>query len=135
MKALISINWVVGSLLALLAVAWPLIGKVLASGEHAVVETTVQQIVTAQQTHHSIREDYVLFGATDRDMREGFAKLDMNVPAGSSFIYETYRAEDGSVVVQGLASPAAIVRDRMPPLAYSVRIRADGHAEGGAWQE
>lgn len=135
MKALTSINWVVGSLLLLTAVAWPLIGKVLASGEHTVVETTVQNIVTAEQTHHSIREDYILFGATDRDMRAGLSKLDMAVPDSNGFIYETYRAEDGSVVVQGRSSPAAIVRDRMPPLVYSVHIRSDGHAEDGQWQE
>ena len=68
------------------------------------------------------------------EMQAGFGKLDMAVPVGGNYIYESYRAEDGAVVVLGLASPAAIVRERMPPLAYSVRIGPDGHAEDGEWQ-
>ncbi|MCB1733646.1 MAG: hypothetical protein H6981_01510 [Gammaproteobacteria bacterium] len=135
MKVITSLNWVVGSLLLLLAVSWPLIDKVLTNSEHAVIETTVQNLVTAQQTHHSIREDYVVFAANERDMQTGFGKLDVAVPASVNFIYESYRAEDGAVVVLGRASPAAIVRERMPPLAYSVRIGPDGHAEEGEWQE
>lgn len=134
MKVITSLSWVVGSLLLLVAVSWPLIDKVMANSEHAVVETTVQNLVTAQQTHHSIREDYVIFSANDREMQAGFGKLDMAVPVGGNYIYESYRAEDGAVVVLGRASPAAIVRERMPPLAYSVRIGPDGHAEDGEWQ-
>lgn len=133
MKLLTSLNWVAGSVLLLLAVLWPLIGKLLVRSEHAVVETTVQKLVSAEQNHHSIREDFVLFDASDRDMREGFGKLDMTLPEGNNYIYEAYRAEDGKVVVLGRASPAAIVLNGMPPLAYSVSIDAAGRAEEGVW--
>lgn len=133
MPILTSLNWMMGTLLMLLALFWPWFENMQDDAQYVLVQTTVENVVKAQQNHRSIREEHVTFGSKSREMQQGFEQLGLAMPEDQRFLYETYRAPDGALVVRGRASPGHIMNDGFPPRSYSVRILPDGTVEKGRW--
>ncbi len=133
MKLLTSLNWVAGVMLLVAALFWPWLEGSFSNSEFEQVEMTVSALTKAEQNHRSIHEENVFFGNSSRDMKNGFQKLGVAIPANMNFLYEVFRDVDGSVVVRGHASPGHIMNDAFPPRAYSIRILQDGLVEPGNW--
>lgn len=133
MPIMTSLNWMMGTLLMLLALLWPWFDDMQDDAEYLLVQTTVESVIKAEQNHRSIREEHVTFGTNSREMQQGFEKLGLSLPEDQRFIYEAYRDPDGALVVRGRASPGHIMNDGFPPRSFAVRIMPDGNVGKGQW--
>jgi hypothetical protein len=123
------INWVVGALLIVGALFYPLIEAKVGSGAlRSGAELQVSRIVNAERNQYfPLHEQYVYFNR--EKMAKGFDKLGLPYPVSSSFLYEVVRTE-GGLMVRGLASESAVKSGLLPPLIYEYVVREEGGNQG-----
>lgn len=129
-----SLNWVIGTLLVLSALLYPMIdAKVGVGGDKQAVELQVATLVSAQQTHYRpIHSKFALF---DRhNMHKGLKELNMDggdlEQVGHKFLYETVDDGAGGAVVRAIAKSDLVRKGEISPLIYEYSLPKEGGGEG-----
>jgi hypothetical protein len=118
MRAIISLNWVLGSLFFMVAVLFPALDQHLLTGQKKNnAETMVERIARWEEGEYTNKEKYTFFSdnAVSKRVRDelGFG------PIGTmDFTYSVSLADDGALMIRARASDKEIKSGGLPPLTY-----------------
>lgn len=126
-----SFNWIVGTLLLLIAVAYPFLDSTLGvGGDKKNAEAQVAVIVETQRKLYFPRhESFAYF--SHQKMQQGFNELSLNMPAIShKFKYEAVSDGHSGVIVRAIAKERFVKKGDLSPLLYEYTLPLDGNGSG-----
>ncbi|MBF0459885.1 MAG: hypothetical protein HQL87_00665 [Magnetococcales bacterium] len=131
-RVLIPLNWACGTLLLIVALAYPMLdGKFFTGGKKLVAQERVERIAQWEtnyyQTHN--QDQYLLFSA--EEMPEAI-RDELGLRTKDDFVYDVF-LDNGQLVIRAQASPDSIRSGSLPPLIYTVRKGANDAPSQGSW--
>ena len=120
-RLIISLNWTLGTLFILLAVAYPVLDqKLLTGGKKIAAEQVVDRIAHVEERYFQMNENYLLFAPGDMPGAiQDEVGLDMSKV--KDFLYDAYVEGDGTFVVRARAADSEVRSGSLPPLTYTYR--------------
>ncbi len=129
MRLIISLNWTLGILLLVTAIAYPFVGGLYANARYSAAERTVEELIKAENRYFTLKNQYLSFNTLIEGKQAPFSQLSLNPSESDDHEYQAYISEnDGLLVIQAFVGPEAIRDDNVAPAIYEARITPEGQA-------
>lgn len=116
-RLFVPLNWMLGTLGLILAVAFPLIDANFLQGAYRTgAEQVVERIAKAQQVRLATQDRYQLFrvGEMPQDLQK---EVGISVTDSNDFVFDAFM-EGEALVIRAQAAPDRVRSGAMSPLAY-----------------
>ncbi len=131
-RVIISLNWTCGTLLLIMALAYPALdAKFFTGSKKLVVQQRVASIAQWEANHYQTREQYILFSA--EEMPDAI-RDELGLKLREDFVYDAFLADNGQLVIRAQASADAVRSGSLPPLTYILRQGAGDRSDQGSWE-
>lgn len=129
MRLITSLNWTLGVVLLITAIAYPVVGGLYANARYSAAERTVEELIKAENGYFTLKNQYLSFNTLLEGKQAPFSKLSLNPSESDDHEYQAYISEkDGLLIIQAFVSPEAVREDNVPPAIYEARISPSGQA-------
>ncbi|MBF0180562.1 MAG: hypothetical protein HQM03_11120 [Magnetococcales bacterium] len=132
MRAIISLNWLLGTLFFIVAFGYPVLDKQLVNGKKTTAEVIVARIAEHENRQHQLRNQYDLF--REKEMPDAIRKeVGLEGNTNMEFMFSAFLAENGDLMIRARANDKAVKEGRLPPLTYLYRKASSGGTTTKEW--
>jgi len=133
-RILTSINWVIGTLALIAALAYPFVNQYLVVPvTQAVGKGIVDQIAKEQREHFVRFEKYIYFPPSGPVFEKAMRALN-RTELDPDFDIEAYADDENSLVIRATTAPSLLRKGWVGPMVYEYKIRVPGDTGSGEWQ-
>ena len=128
-----SLNWVIGTLAIVAAVAFPwLHEKIILAELKLTGETTVGVIAKVEAAKYQTRKRYIYFSSEPREFEAAMKSLEVDIEAGK-FDIQAFPTEKDVLVIRAITSLDTMRKGWLPPMMYEYKINRPGETGAGKW--
>lgn len=130
-RLLIPINWVIGTLVLVVGLAWPFFNTRLnMPAIRSEAEKTIQLLANAERQLQDLKRPFVIFSDSLLPIE---LSNQISLPSERRFEYEAFINSKGQLILRAYTKPPEVLKGYISPGVYELRMDKNGMIGNPEW--